>query len=152
MKNRGSCWAGARLSRTHATFELGGVRHAKALFSRLCRCTRALAYSRPSSRLHAGINAWLRSPCSMQHGRKAAGSMQVAGTRGPAADWARYAGGMGTLWSGCECCFANGRTAPGVSPVLQNGLDKKIEKSRKQKKERRNRARKVRGAKKNSCK
>ena len=32
----------------------------------------------------------------------------------------------------------------------QNGLEKKIEKSRKQKKERRNRARKVRGAKKNS--
>jgi hypothetical protein len=34
---------------------------------------------------------------------------------------------------------------------LQNGLEKKVEKSRKQKKERRNRARKVRGAKKNSC-
>jgi hypothetical protein len=32
---------------------------------------------------------------------------------------------------------------------LQNGLDKKVEKSRKQKKERRNRARTIRGAKKN---
>eukprot|EP00197_Chlamydomonas_leiostraca_P002766 CAMPEP_0202857068 /NCGR_PEP_ID=MMETSP1391-20130828/147_1 /ASSEMBLY_ACC=CAM_ASM_000867 /TAXON_ID=1034604 /ORGANISM="Chlamydomonas leiostraca, Strain SAG 11-49" /LENGTH=131 /DNA_ID=CAMNT_0049535825 /DNA_START=33 /DNA_END=428 /DNA_ORIENTATION=+ len=34
--------------------------------------------------------------------------------------------------------------------LIRNGLDKKIEKSRKQKKERRNRARKVRGAKKNT--